>query len=94
LAKGGGVSTPQVATDYKLEPSEPGGLPPQRVIDELVEARTYAKNAAEGFADAIKAQAAKFKLKPAALRKYIAAVEADKVDAVKAETEQLADLIG
>ena len=77
---------------FNLEPSH-GTIPP-RVVEELVSARTYAKDASEAFGDAIKAQAAKYQLKPAALRKYVAALEADKLDEAKVETEQLADLIG
>lgn len=79
----------------KAETQEPAhGEVPKKTIDELVTARTYAKDASQAYADAIKAQAEKYKLKPAALRKYIAAVEADKADEVRVEVGQIADLLG
>lgn len=77
----------------KREAVDPGEIP-QSVIDELVEAKGNAKAYAEAFGDAVKAQAEKYKIKKGALSKYIAAIEADKVEDVRAETAALADLIG
>lgn len=70
------------------------GPPSQAVLDELVHAKTVAKDMAGAFADAIKAQAAKYGIKPAALRRYVTAREADKLDEARVETEQLSELIG
>jgi hypothetical protein len=70
------------------------GEVPEATLDELVHAKTAAKDMASGFADAVKAQAAKYGLKPAALRKYVTAREADKLDEARVETQQFADLLG
>lgn len=73
---------------------ETKGPPPEKVLDELVHAKTTAKDMAGAFADAVKAQASKYGIKPAALRKYVTAREADKLDEVRVENTQLADLLG
>jgi hypothetical protein len=78
----------------ELEASPSSGEIPERVLDELVSAKTRAKDATASFGDAIKAQATKYKLKPAALRKYVTAREADKLNEARIEALQLADLIG
>ena len=70
------------------------GPPPGEVLDELVHAKTTAKDYAGAFADAVKAQAAKYGIKPSALRRYVTAREADKLDEARIETKQIADLIG
>lgn len=81
--------------DFALEPSEPeGGRIPWSVIDELRHARAIAKDYVQGYSDAAKAQAEKYKLKPSALKRYIAALEDDKLDDLDAETNDLEKLIG
>lgn len=62
-----------------IDPNVVKGEVPQAVIDELVSAKTAAKDSAGALGDAIKAQAAKYGVKPGALRKYVAACEADKI---------------
>lgn len=77
-----------------VDPNIVKGEVPQDVIYELVAAKVTAKDYAQALKDAIKAQATKYGVKPGALTKYIAALEADKVEDVRAETAALADLIG
>ncbi|HEY1283029.1 MAG TPA: hypothetical protein VGE96_00990 [Steroidobacteraceae bacterium] len=81
-------------TEFELEAAPVKGEIPERVLDELVQAKTSAKDYASAFADAVKAQAKKYEIKPAALRKYITAREADKLEEVDAELTDLAKLIG
>lgn len=82
------------APDFALEPTvEPGHLP-QRVIEELRHSYRVARDYSEAFGDCVKAQAEKHKIVPAALRKYIAALEDDKVPKVRKEAESLQTLIG
>lgn len=78
--------------DFALEPSD-GNIPP-RVIDELRGAYAIAKDYAQSYSDAAKAQAEKFKLKPAALKKYIAALENDSTADLRDELSDLEKLIG
>ena len=66
----------------------------EAVIDELVQAKTIAKDYAQAFSDAVKAQAEKHGLKVGALKKYVAAREADKLKDVGEEAAELLDLIG
>lgn len=66
---------------------------PQKTIDELVLLRTRAKLATENFTDAVADQAEKHKVDKGALRKYVCAVEADKVGKLDAELEAIAALI-
>ena len=81
--------------DFKLEPTEPeAGEIPEAVISELRHARAIAKDYAQGYSDACKAQAEKYKLKPSALKRYIAALEDDKVADLHTETNDLEKLIG
>jgi hypothetical protein len=78
---------------FALEPSEPGVVP-ERVIDELRKAYSTAKDYTGAFGDAVKQQAEKAGIAPAALRKYITALENDSlVDAAK-EAQDLERLIG
>lgn len=79
---------------FALEPSAEPGHVPERVIDELRQARTTAKDYAQAFADAVKAQAEKYRVKPGALRRYVTALEADKLEELDAETDDLDRLIG
>lgn len=80
------------APDFALEPSD-GNIPP-RVIDALCAARTTAKDYAEAYSGAVTAQAEKYKLRPAALKRFINAREADKMDDLDAELNDLEKLIG
>jgi hypothetical protein len=80
--------------EFDLESPPVKGEIPERVLDELVHAKTSAKDYARAFADAVKAQAKKFDIKPGALRKYVTAREADKIEEVDAELTDLAKLIG
>lgn len=78
---------------FDLESEEPGKVP-DRVISELRTARYVAKDYATAFSDCIKAQAEKYGVKPGALKRYIVALEEDKLEEVDAETDDLARLIG
>src|SRR5574337_651637 len=75
------------------DPNVIKGEVPEKVLDELVHAKTKAKDFASAFADAIKAQAAKYGIKPAALRRFVTAKEADKLDETEAEINDLTKLI-
>ena len=79
--------------EFMLEPSEPG-IVPERVIAELRQARTIAKDHAQAFSDAVTAQATKYQIKPGALKRYVCALEADKLEELDAETDDLDRLIG
>lgn len=81
-------------TQVAVDPNVVKGEVPAKVIDELVTAKASAKNYASAFGEAIKAQAAKYGVKPAALRKFVTAREADKVDELEAETGDLEKLLG
>lgn len=63
-------------------------------LQELVRLKAEAKSAAKEFADAIEAQAKKHRVKKPALRRYVTAIEADKLHDLHAETESLAGLMG
>lgn len=83
------------AEDFELEPSaQSEGVVPERVIDELRAARSHAVDYAQAFGEAVKAIALQYGLKPGALRRYVCALEADKLEAVDAEVCDLAKLIG
>ncbi len=79
------------AFDADME-AAPGQIP-ERVIEELREACHQAADYSGAFADACKAQAEKYKIKPGALKRYIKALEGDKLEDVEAETDDLAALI-
>jgi hypothetical protein len=82
------------AADFNLEPPlEPGHIPP-RVVDELRHVYRVAKDYAGAFGDSVKAQAEKHKIAPGALRKYIAALEGDKLSEAAKEADDLARLLG
>jgi hypothetical protein len=78
---------------FELESPEPGVMPP-RVIDELRRAYREATDYAAAFGDAIKAQAEKHTINAKALRRYIAALEDDKLDEAAKEAADLEKLIG
>jgi hypothetical protein len=93
------MATPNTAAqtqdpkNFKLESTQPGHVP-AGVIEELRRLRTEANEASTDFREAIKVQADKHKVKPAALRRYVIALGRDKVDEAKAEAEDLERLIG
>ena len=66
---------------------------PQPVIDEPRTARRIASYHRATFGEACKAQAEKYKIKPKALRRYITALEGDKLDEAEAEAEDLQALV-
>jgi len=78
--------------DFALEPSEPG-IVPQRVIYELRRCYREAKDYTGALTEAIKAQAEKHDVEPAALRKYIAALESDDMDGTRKEVDDLQRLL-
>lgn len=79
--------------DFNLEsPSAPGHVP-ERVILELRQACATAADYAGAFSDACKAQAEKHGIKPNALKRYIKALESDKLADVDKEAEDLMSLI-
>lgn len=79
------------AFDENME-AAPGEIP-ERVIVELRAACHTAANYSAAFTDACKHQAEKYKIKPGALKRYVKALEGDKLDDVEAETDDLAALI-
>jgi hypothetical protein len=81
------------AEKFELEPTrEPGHVPP-RVIDELRRCYREAVDYTGALSDALKAQAEKHKVNAKALRRYIAALEGDKLGDAAKEAEDLARLI-
>jgi hypothetical protein len=84
----------QDPADFNLEsPAEPGKVP-DSVIEELRGLRTAANDSATDFREAINVMADKYKVKRAALRRYVVALGLDKVDEAKAEAVDLERLIG
>jgi hypothetical protein len=65
----------------------------QATIDELVLLRSQSRMAAETFSEAIAAQADAHTLPKAALRKYVSALEAAKLEKLDDEMEALKALI-
>lgn len=78
--------------DFALSSPTPGKVP-AGVVTELRGLRTNANIAVADFREAIKVQADKHKIKPAALRRYVNALASDKVDEVRKEAEDLESLI-
>lgn len=79
--------------DLKLESPGTGKVPPG-VVEELKNLRTRANGAVTLFREAVKVQADKHKVKPAALRRYVVALGNDKVDELKAEAVDIEALVG
>jgi hypothetical protein len=79
--------------EFALEPEPKPGQVPERVITELRGCYAEAADYTAALADAIKAQAEKYKVNPKALRRYIAALEGDKLDEAAKEAEDLEKLI-
>lgn len=86
-------AAPGTQTDLDPEFSVAPGQVPDRVIEELRSACHQAMDYAGAFSDACKAQAEKYQIKPGALKRYIKALEGDKLDDVEKETDDLAALI-
>jgi hypothetical protein len=63
------------------------------VINELVQLRSEAKLRAEIFSEAVAEQAKKNEISKGALRRYVCAVEADKLEALGAEAQALEELL-
>lgn len=78
-------------TDFALESPEPGKVP-DGVIEELRRLRTSANEASTDFREAIKLQADKAGIKPAALRRFVNALASDKVDELRAEVTDIETL--
>lgn len=80
------------AEPFQLEPETPGEIP-GRVIEELRQFRAVAKDHAQAFSDACKAQAEKHKIPAAALKRYIGALEDDTVEKLDDEARALERLL-
>ncbi len=78
--------------DFNLESQEPGKVP-DGVIEELRRLRSAANEGATDFREAIKVQADKHKVKPAALRRYVIALGRDSVDELGREVRDIEHLI-
>ena len=79
--------------DFALEaPGAPGHIP-ERVILDLRQACHTAADYAGAFTDACNAQAEKHGIKPGALKRFIKALENDKLDDAEKEAEDLQELI-
>lgn len=78
--------------EFALEAEAPGEVP-QRVIDELCESKRIAQDYAQAFSDAAKAQAEKYKVNAAALKRYVNAIVGDKVETLEVENEHLERLL-
>jgi hypothetical protein len=63
------------------------------VIDELVTLRADARMSAESFTEAVKEQSEKAGISKGALRRYVCALEKDKLDSLDAEASDLANLL-
>lgn len=79
--------------NFALSSPTPGKVP-AGVVEELRRLRTSANEASTELREAIKVQADKHKVKPAALRRYVNALASDKVDEARKEAEDLESLIG
>lgn len=84
--------TDPAAENFELEPSAPGTVPP-RVVDELRTCYRTARQYTGAFSDALKAQAVKHEVEPAALRRYITALENDGLADAAKENADLARLL-
>lgn len=79
--------------EFKLESGLPKGEIPQRVVDELVSVREIAKDYAQSYSDAIKAQGEKHGIPVGALKRYVAAVGDNKLEDARNETDALEKLL-
>lgn len=78
--------------NFELESPIPG-IPPAGVVEELRHLRRVATDSVTDYAEALKLQAEKHKLKRGALRRYIAALETDKTEDAREEARDLERLI-
>jgi hypothetical protein len=90
---GGGNTAGGNGENFSLEPQTPGTVPAP-VITELRALRNAQNEKAVAFREAVKIQAEKHGIKPAALTAYIVALASDKLDQKRAETHDLERLIG
>jgi hypothetical protein len=88
------METATAADTFELEPPTPQGTIPDRVVTELRGAYRRAKDLSTAYSEAVTAQAELRGFKAGALRRYIAALENDKLDEIDAETKDLERLIG
>lgn len=79
--------------DFALESGLPKGEIPDRIVQELVRCREIAKDYAQGYSDAVKAQAEKHGIPVAALKRYVAALGDDKMQDARNEVEALDKLL-
>lgn len=86
-------ATVEIVGDFSLEPPLKPGDIPERVILELRQACAIAVDYAGAFSDACKAQAEKHGVAAGALKRYIKALEGDKIDDARKEADDLLALI-
>ena len=86
-------TAPGTQADIDPDMTAAPGQVPDRVIEELRTACRTATDYGQAFGEACAAQAEKYHIKPKALRRYIVALEGDKLDDVEAEAEDLQALI-
>jgi hypothetical protein len=79
--------------DFSLTPDAAAGEVPANVIEELRILRNAQNEAAADFREALKVQAGKHKVKAKALKRYVNALAADKLDETQVEVEQVLHLI-
>lgn len=84
---------PVTPPPFELESPTMAGAIAEPVLAELRRCYREAKDYAAAYGDAVKAQAEKHQLSARALRRYIAAIEGDKMDEARAEAEDLERLI-
>ena len=87
------LATPAQSEDFALEPAMEPGHVPERVIEELMRCRQEALSYAEGYSEAVKTQAEKFKVKAGALKRYVNARVSDTLEELNAETDDLNKLL-
>ena len=86
-------ATGEIDPAFALESAEPGVVP-DWVISELRTAYRGAKEYSSALSEVIKQQAEKYALQPAALRRYVAALENDSLADAAKEASDLERLIG
>ena len=79
--------------DFALEPDVENGKLPERVVDELVHCRTIAKDYAQAYSDAAKAQAERYGIPVGAVKRYIAWLADDKMADGRNEVDALERLM-
>jgi hypothetical protein len=84
---------PDERPDLTLEATSATNIPNEHVIGELIVLRTRCGTAGADYARAIKRVAEKHKLKPGALKRYVAAVDGDKIKEARVELHDLERLL-